>query len=74
MNTHGQSLDYDYRSTEVWKQQGRQWRMISSQTLTVQRDPPAVPLAAQALEDFATCCSRPVNRAARFFSAMSTAM
>jgi hypothetical protein len=51
-NFFGQALEFDYRSTEVWKLEGQEWRMIASQTLTVQRDPMAMPLAAQALQDY----------------------
>jgi ketosteroid isomerase-like protein len=49
---HGQVLNFKYRSTEVWKLTGANWRMISSQTLTVPEDPPAVALAPAVLEDY----------------------
>jgi ketosteroid isomerase-like protein len=51
-NFFGQLLDFDYRSTEVWKRENNNWRMISSQTLTVQRDPNAVPMSEQMLEEY----------------------
>jgi ketosteroid isomerase-like protein len=51
-NFFGQELQYDYRSTEVWKREGKTWRMISSQTLTVQRDPLAMQMTAQMLEAY----------------------
>ena len=51
-NFHGQALDFKYRSTEVWKLKDRNWRMISSQTLTLPEDPPAVRLAPAVLQDY----------------------
>jgi ketosteroid isomerase-like protein len=51
-NFHGQSLQYQYRSTEVWKRNRQEWQMISSQSLGVPIDPPAIQLAGAALEDY----------------------
>ena len=51
-NYHGQALDFKYRSTEVWKLKDRDWRMISSQTLTVREDPLAIHLAGDVLQDY----------------------
>jgi ketosteroid isomerase-like protein len=49
---HGQCLHAKYRSTEVWLKEGSDWRMISSQTIALQDDPPAVPLPAKLLDEY----------------------
>lgn len=50
---HGQSLHAKFRSTEVWLKEGAAWRMISSQTLALQDDPPFVALPAKSLDEYA---------------------
>jgi hypothetical protein len=49
---HGQMLNYKYRSTETWIKRGDSWKMIASQTLALQKDPPAVTLSADELSDY----------------------
>jgi hypothetical protein len=39
---HGQTFRAKYRSIEVWLKEGADWRMISSQTIALADDPPAV--------------------------------
>jgi ketosteroid isomerase-like protein len=51
-NYHGQKIQIDYRSIEVWQRRGAAWKMISSETLTVPHDPKAVSLPAKELEDY----------------------
>lgn len=50
---HGQTMHAKYRSTEVWFKQGADWKMISSQTLAMQDDPPATKLPTKALDEYA---------------------
>jgi ketosteroid isomerase-like protein len=52
-NYHGQNIKFDYRSIEVWQRRGAEWKMISSETLTVPHDPQAVSLPAKELEEYA---------------------
>ena len=49
---HGQTLQTDFRSTEVWRRTQGQWRMISSQTVAVQKDPHAIALADAVLDEY----------------------
>lgn len=49
---HGQVLHAAYLSTEVWHRDGDAWRMVSSQTLALPEDPPAMALAPAALDDY----------------------
>ena len=42
----------DYRSTEVWAKVGSGWQMISSQTVALLVDPPAVAVAPKRLDDY----------------------
>jgi ketosteroid isomerase-like protein len=51
-NFHGQTLDFKYRSIEVWKQKGTDWRMISSETLTLPEDPRAIHLTPEVLHEY----------------------
>jgi hypothetical protein len=46
---HGQLVHASFLSTEVWLSESGGWKMISSQTLALQNDPPAIVLAPQAL-------------------------
>jgi ketosteroid isomerase-like protein len=57
--TDNSTVDYNgrishakYRSTEVWMKEPGGWRMISSQTLTLIDDPPAVKLASNVLDQY----------------------
>lgn len=50
---HGQPFHARFRSTEVWLNEHGRWRMISSQTLALPEDPPAVTLPAQTLDQYA---------------------
>jgi ketosteroid isomerase-like protein len=49
---HGQPLLTDFRSTEVWRRTRGQWLMISSQTVAVQKDPPAISLTDADLNEY----------------------
>lgn len=49
---HGQPFHARYRSVETWLKEGEDWKMIGSQTLALQEDPPAVALPAKALDDY----------------------
>ena len=48
----GQTSHATYKSTEVWLKEKAGWRMISSQTLTLPVDPPAVKLASNVLDEY----------------------
>jgi hypothetical protein len=47
-----QTIEYKFLSTEVWQKKKGQWLMISSQTLAMQQDPPAITLPAAALDQY----------------------
>jgi len=49
---HGQTLHAKYLSTEVWLREAGKWKMISSQTMAAQDDPPAVKLPEQVLHEY----------------------
>lgn len=49
---HGQTLHAKYLSTEVWLREAGQWKMISSQTMAAQDDPPAVKLPRETLDEY----------------------
>jgi len=49
---HGQILRASYRSTEVWLKETAGWRMISSQTIAMADDPPAVKLHGKLLGEY----------------------
>jgi ketosteroid isomerase-like protein len=49
---HGQTLHAKYLSTEVWLRGPLGWKMISSQTMAAQDDPPAVSLPREMLDDY----------------------
>ncbi len=55
---HGQTLHAKYLSTEVWLREAGGWKMISSQTMAAQDDPPAVTLPAKVLDEI----RRPLRR------------
>jgi ketosteroid isomerase-like protein len=50
---HGQVQTAKYRSTEVWLKEPDGWKMISSQTIALQVDPPAITLPAAELAGYA---------------------
>ena len=49
---HGQTQHIKFLSTEVWLKEGKDWRMISSQTMTRVEDPPSVSLPASVLDEY----------------------
>jgi hypothetical protein len=49
----GSPSEMKFRSVETWKQEGAAWKMIGSETLTLQQDPDAVVLDGKALEEYA---------------------
>ena len=49
---HGQTLHAKYLSTEVWLRLPTGWKMISSQTMAAQDDPPAVKLPRNTLQEY----------------------
>ena len=49
---HGQTLHAKYLSTEVWLREADGWKMISSQTMAAQDDPPAVTLPSVTLDEY----------------------
>jgi ketosteroid isomerase-like protein len=49
---HGQTRHDTYRSIEVWLKEPAGWKMISSQTLAVPSDPPAVTLPRATLDEY----------------------
>ncbi len=51
-NFHGQPFHEKFRSTEVWLDEQDGWRMISSQTMALPEDPPAITLPTGALDDY----------------------
>ncbi|HEX4480260.1 MAG TPA: DUF4440 domain-containing protein [Rudaea sp.] len=51
-NLFGQTSKIKYLSTEVWKKEGADWKMISSQTMTVPDDPKTVSLPAATLDEY----------------------
>jgi ketosteroid isomerase-like protein len=53
VNVYGQASNARYRSIEVWLKKGGRWKMISSQTLALPDDPPAVQLTAAAIDQYA---------------------
>ncbi|MBD5657659.1 MAG: DUF4440 domain-containing protein [Candidatus Eremiobacteraeota bacterium] len=49
---HGQTLKAKFRSTEVWIEKTDGWKMISSQTIALQVDPPAITLPTGVLSEY----------------------
>jgi uncharacterized protein DUF4440 len=49
---HGQELHAKYLSTDTWLDRKGAWRMIGSETLAMQQDPPAVTLADADLDQY----------------------
>jgi len=48
----GQTMHAKYRSIEVWIQKPAGWLMVSSQTIAVNDDPPAVKLPARLMDEY----------------------
>lgn len=53
VSVYGQASKARFRSTEVWRKNDGAWKMISSQTLALPDDPPAIQLSAAALDQYA---------------------
>jgi ketosteroid isomerase-like protein len=53
LDYHGQLIKTQFRTTDAWHQAAGKWRMVSSMTLAVLHDPPAVALPAALLADYA---------------------
>lgn len=49
----GKSGEMKFRSVETWRKRGSAWKMIGSETLTLQQDPDPVVLDGQALDEYA---------------------
>jgi len=49
----GSQSEMKFRSVEAWRKEGGAWRMIGSETLTLQQDPDPVVLDAKALDEYA---------------------
>jgi ketosteroid isomerase-like protein len=49
----GKPSEMKFRSVETWRKEGVAWKMIGSETLTLQQDPNPVALAAKALDEYA---------------------
>ena len=53
LDYHGQLIKTQFRTTDSWHLAAGKWRMVSSMTLAVLKDPPAVRLPAATLADYA---------------------
>ena len=53
LDYHGQLLKTKFRTTDSWQRQGTDWKMISSMTLVVLGDPPAIKLPVDVLKAYA---------------------
>jgi hypothetical protein len=53
LDYHGQHLKTKFRTTDSWRLEGGNWRMVSSMTLAVLGDPPAIALPPSALAAYA---------------------
>ena len=49
----GNPGEMKFRSVETWRKEGPAWRMIGSETLTLQQDPDPVVLDGKALDEYA---------------------
>jgi ketosteroid isomerase-like protein len=49
----GKAGEMKFRSVETWRKEGVAWKMIGSETLTLQQDPDPVVLDGKALEEYA---------------------
>jgi hypothetical protein len=48
----GRPSEGKFRSVETWRKEGAAWKMIGSETLTLQQDPDSVVIAAEALDEY----------------------
>lgn len=53
LDYHGQLIKTRFRTTDSWHRASGKWRMVSSMTLAVLKDPPAIALPAATLADYA---------------------
>jgi ketosteroid isomerase-like protein len=49
----GKPSEMKFRSVETWRKEGAAWKMIGSETLTLQQDPDPVVLDGKALDEYA---------------------
>lgn len=49
----GKAGEMKFRSVETWRKEGGSWKMIGSETLTLQQDPDAVVLDGKVLDEYA---------------------
>ncbi len=49
----GKPGEMKFRSVETWRKKGAVWKMIGSETLTLQQDPDFIALDAKALDEYA---------------------
>jgi ketosteroid isomerase-like protein len=49
----GKPGEMKFRSVESWKKEGAGWKMVGSETLTLQQDPDAIALDGKALDEYA---------------------
>ena len=49
----GTPSELQFRSVETWRREGADWKMIGSETLTLQQDPQTVVLDGKALDEYA---------------------
>jgi ketosteroid isomerase-like protein len=49
----GKPAEMKFRSVETWRKKGAAWRMIGSETLTLQEDPDSVVLDPKTLDEYA---------------------
>jgi hypothetical protein len=49
----GNPSEMKFRSVETWRKEGAVWKMIGSETLTLQQDPDTVRLDGKALDEYA---------------------
>src|SRR4029453_13697933 len=53
LDYHGQLLKTKFRTTDAWQHTPAGWKMVSSMTLSVLNDPPAIQLPAAKLAEYA---------------------
>ena len=49
---HGQMIHARYRSVETWQRTAEEWKMIGSETIALQDDPPFVTLTTEELDEY----------------------
>lgn len=52
-NYHGQALQARYLTTETWRREGGEWKLHLAHTYAVLKDPPAISLPAEVLQQYA---------------------